>query len=201
MKTLILYCSKSNGNTKKLVDAIVAEHPEVDTIDATTLPKDATVDFSQYHLIGLASGIYYGKFDKSVSRVAEASMRDGDFVFGLMTYGADMGEYTQDLADMCRRKQATLLGVYGCRGYSDFALLKPAAAGLRDHPNEKDIQGAVDYFNEIEEKYDAFLVDQRELRDKRDAYDAAHKVDPVQSVKQLGRNISNKVKSWTSKKE
>ena len=38
-RTVILYRSKHHGNTKKLVDALVAAHPEIDTIDVATLGK------------------------------------------------------------------------------------------------------------------------------------------------------------------
>lgn len=31
MRTIILYASRHHGNTKKLVDAIVEAHPEIDT--------------------------------------------------------------------------------------------------------------------------------------------------------------------------
>ena len=33
MRTIILYASRHHGNTKKLVDAIVEAHPEIDTLD------------------------------------------------------------------------------------------------------------------------------------------------------------------------
>lgn len=45
-RTVILYRSKHHGNTKKLVDALVAAHPEIDTIDVATLGKEEYPDLS-----------------------------------------------------------------------------------------------------------------------------------------------------------
>ena len=58
MRTIILYASKHHGNTKKLVDAIVDAYPEVDTLDVHRLDKNEYPDLSEYHLIGVATGIY-----------------------------------------------------------------------------------------------------------------------------------------------
>ena len=52
MKTAIVYYSEHHGNTKKLLDAIAAEH-EVTLINVTKQPK---VDLSGFDRIGLASG-------------------------------------------------------------------------------------------------------------------------------------------------
>ena len=51
LKTVIVYRSKHHGNTKKLVDAIVAAHPEIDTIDVGALGKNEYPDLSPYHII------------------------------------------------------------------------------------------------------------------------------------------------------
>ena len=50
MKTAIVYYSKHHGNTKKLVDAIVAAHPDVDTFNA----MEEIPDLSGYDCIVLA---------------------------------------------------------------------------------------------------------------------------------------------------
>ena len=62
MRTAICYCSLHHGNTKKLLDAIASRH-EVTLID---VKKDQRSDLAGYDRIGLASGIYYGKFAKQL---------------------------------------------------------------------------------------------------------------------------------------
>ena len=68
MRTIILYASRHHGNTKKLVDAIVEAHPEIDTLDVKTLGKNEYPDLHEYHLIGVATGIYYSEIDKDDMR-------------------------------------------------------------------------------------------------------------------------------------
>ena len=67
MKTAIVYYSEHHGNTKKLLDAIAAEH-DVILINVTKQPK---VDLSGFDRIGLASGIYYGGFAKQMLAFAQ----------------------------------------------------------------------------------------------------------------------------------
>ena len=57
MKSIIVYASTHHGNTKKLVEAI-ADKYKVDLVDAVV---QKTVDLSEYDLIGIASGIVFGK--------------------------------------------------------------------------------------------------------------------------------------------
>ena len=194
MKTLILYCSKSHGNTKKLVDAIVAAHPgEVDTIDAQTLEKNATVDFSDYLLIGVASGIYYSQFDKTVTGALSRSLRDGDYVFGLMTYGGKNQSYVQGVSNLCRMNSATYMGTYGCLGHSTYGPLKLGGGVLKGHPDETEVEGAVAFYDGLVEEYGQTIADERAKRDARDAYLAEHpQPTVVDDVKNTARNIAGK---------
>ena len=56
MKTVIIYTSLHQGNTKRLVESLA--HNNIDIIDILS-NKDA--DISEYDCIGIASGIAYGK--------------------------------------------------------------------------------------------------------------------------------------------
>ena len=198
LKTLILYCSKSHGNTKRLVDAIVAAHPEVDTIDATKLGKDELPDFSKYELIGLASGIYYAKFDKSVTNTAAKCLRDGDFVFALMTYGGRNEGYTQSINDVCRLYRATYVGGYGCNGYNTSGPFKLVGGIGEKHPTEAEVQGAVDFYDELVKRYGKAIKEQRAKRDAQDAYNAEH---PKKTISSTVKGAVGKVASMFGKKD
>ena len=56
-RTLILYASTHHGNTRRLAEAM-AEAARAELCD---LLHDPLPDLSGYDLIGMASGIYYGK--------------------------------------------------------------------------------------------------------------------------------------------
>ena len=64
MSTAIVYYSQHHGNTKKLLDAIKEYDPDIKLIDTT---KTKVEDLSPYDRIGIASGIYFGKFNKDLT--------------------------------------------------------------------------------------------------------------------------------------
>lgn len=174
MKTVILYQSTHHGNTKKLVDAIVNAHPEVDTIDVMSLGKNEYPDLSAYHCIGAASGIYYGEFGKDLKRVLDHSLRAEDKVFGIMTYGGKSQHYGHDLAAVCQVKFANLVQIYGCLGFDTWGPFKLKGGVQKGHPTAEEVEGAVEFYEKLEEDYGDIFADQYEARQKRLDYEVAH---------------------------
>ncbi len=193
MKTIILYASRHHGNTKKLVDAIVTAHPEVDTLDVKQLGKDEYPDLSEYHLIGVATGIYYSEIDKDMARVLSNVLQPLDKVFGLMTYGGKNKWYGKDIDGICRMKQAVFMGVYGCAGYDSWGPFKLVGGVQKGHPTADEIKGAVDFFDKIEEEYGDIIVEEYDKRKKRQAYEAEHpRGGLVSNIKRSAKKIANK---------
>lgn len=194
-RTVILYRSKHHGNTKKLVDALVAAHPEIDTIDVATLGKDEYPDLSPYHIIIVGSGIYYTKFDKDVLRVCDHCLRDGDNVIGLMTYGGAAKYNGGDLDGVCRLKMATLMCTYGCPGFDTYGPFKLVGGMNKGRPNQEDIDGAVAFYDKFLADYGEILVEERLKRDKRDAFNAAHPAGSLfTNLKRSAKKIAKRVK-------
>ena len=131
MRTIILYASRHHGNTKKLVDAIVEAHPEIDTLDVKALGKNEYPNLHEYHLIGVATGIYYSEIDKDMARVLTNVLQPQDKVFGLMTYGGKNKWYGKDIDGICRMRQAIFMGVYGCPGFDTWGPFKLAGGDTR----------------------------------------------------------------------
>ena len=132
MRTIILYASRHHGNTKKLVDAIVEAHPEIDTLDVKALGKNEYPDLHEYHLIGVATGIYYSEIDKDMARVLTNVLQPQDKVFGLMTYGGKNNGTARISMALCRMRQAIFMGVYGCPGLDTWGPFKLAGVSKRD---------------------------------------------------------------------
>lgn len=199
-RTVILYRSKHHGNTKKLVDALVAAHPEIDTIDVATLGKEEYPDLSPYHIIIVGSGIYYTKFDKDVLRVCDHCLRDGDNVIGLMTYGGAAKFNGGDLDGVCRMKMATLMCTYGCPGFDTFGPYKFVGGMNKGRPNQEDIDGAVEFYDKFLADYGEILVEERLKRDKRDAFNAAHPAGGLfTNLKRSAKKIAKRVKGDSGK--
>ena len=61
-------------------------------------------DLHEYHLIGVATGIYYSEIDKDMARVLTNVLQPQDKVFGLMTYGGKNKWYGKDIDGICRMR-------------------------------------------------------------------------------------------------
>ena len=145
MKTAIVYYSKHHGNTRKLIDAIAAEH-DVTAIDAT---EATAADLSGYDAVGFASGIYYSKFHKTVLQFAEQNLPEGKDVFFLYTYGAEKKGYTEAITAAVKKHNAHILGEFGCFGFNTFGPFKLIDGIAKGHPDDTDLKNAVNFYNSL----------------------------------------------------
>ena len=64
-KAAIIYASVHHGNTEKVVTAMAHDMP----VTLFKAEQAQNVDFSEYDCVGFASGIYAGRFHKSIYTV------------------------------------------------------------------------------------------------------------------------------------
>ncbi len=145
MKTAIVYYSRHHGNTKKLIDAIT-ETGDVALIDVT---KQSEYDLSSFDFIGFASGIYYQKYSEKVLEFAEHNLPDSKKVFFIYTYGVKRDSYTTAIQAAVEKKNAKVMGAYGCKGFDTFGPFKFVGGIAKGRPNKDDIAGAVEFFKEM----------------------------------------------------
>jgi len=141
----IVYYSKHHGNTKKLLDAI----KELIDVKLINVAECKEADLSDYDIIGFASGIYYGKFSRDVIEFARNNLPGKKRVFLINTYGLKSKGYTKKIEKIIRDKSCQLLGTYGCRGFDTFGPFKLFGGIAKGHPDENDVNGAVEFFKEI----------------------------------------------------
>lgn len=145
MKTAIVYYSKHHGNTKKLIDAIAQKY-EITMLDAVEQPE---ADLSAYDTVGFASGIYYSKFHKTVLKLAEEKLPENSKVFFLYTYGAKKDGYTKAIKEATSKRNAEVLGEYGCFGFNTFGAFKLIGGIAKNHPTEDEIEAAVKFYETL----------------------------------------------------
>lgn len=144
MKTAILFESTHHGNTKALLDAIQARY-EVTLIDATgDVPS-----MEEYDVIGLASGIAYGKYYKQILAQAEAKLPKGKKVFFLYTAGKPADSQTNAMRAIAQAKGCACLGTFGCKGYDTYGPFKLIGGLNRGTPTEADKQAAVAFYGRM----------------------------------------------------
>ena len=144
-RTAIIYASKHHGSTYKLVKAI-SEKYDIDQIDAENLHS---MDLSPYDLIGFASGIDFGKFYNCVELFLEENLVDGKEVFFLYTCAKSNTRFTESIKKAALRKNAVLMGEYGCRGFNTYGLWKIIGGMNRNHPNEREISEAICFYESL----------------------------------------------------
>lgn len=145
MKTAIIYYSKHHGNTKKVIDAIAANH-EVTLINTLEVHD---FDLTDYDLIGFASGIYYSKFHKSVLQFAEKNLPLNKNVFFIYTYGAEKDGYTKSIETAISQKSANITGSFGCFGFNTFGPFKLIGGIAKGHPNQDDLNNANSFYESL----------------------------------------------------
>lgn len=144
MKAVIIYASVHHGNTKKLVDAIAAEH-EVDIIDATSVTEK---DLHQYDVIGFASGVYGFNVHQAILNFASANLPANKKVF-LISTSAMNKDFSASLVKIIDEKNCDIVGKYSCHGYNTFGPFKLVGGTSRGHPDQTDIENVIKFYKGI----------------------------------------------------
>ncbi|WP_197035181.1 flavodoxin domain-containing protein [Oceanivirga salmonicida] len=94
-KIAIIYVSYHHNNTKKIVDIISKElNAKILTVD-----EAKNFDFSDYDMIGFASGIYGGKIHKILSKFIDETTNLPKTVFTILTSGSGNIKYSEKFAE------------------------------------------------------------------------------------------------------
>lgn len=144
-KTVIVYASTHHGNTRKLAEAISAKYP-VDLIDATVQNQ---ADLSRYDVIGFASGIDFGRFYAAVEAFLKNNLPENKPVFFLYTCAMPREGFTKAIREAAAKKNAVILGDYGCRGFNTYGPWKLIGGMNKGHPTEEEITGAVGFVEKL----------------------------------------------------
>ena len=146
MSTAIAVYSKHHGNTRKLVDAIKNAYPDIKVIDVT---ENKIAELSKYDAIGVASGIYAGRFNSELMEYLREKLPGDKKVFAIYTYAKRMGYYAKDIRALIEEKHCKWIGEYSCQGYNTFGPFKLVGGTGKGHPTEEEIQGAVDFYSHL----------------------------------------------------
>jgi flavodoxin len=138
MKSVIIYDSYHHMNTQKI--AMAMAH----AIGAEIMPvqKAYAEAMEGADLIGLGSGVYYGKFGKKMIDFINQNEWTGKKMFLFSTSGFGADKYNDTPAQLLAEKNAELLGRFHCRGYDTYPLFKLVGGLSKGYPDEDDIQDA-----------------------------------------------------------
>lgn len=144
VSSVIVCCSVHRGNTLKvarviseILDARIYRPEELDPVE--TIEK--------YQLIGLGSGIYYGKPHPSILRFAESlpSVRE-KYTFVFSTSGLPripvFHDYHKPLLAILVRKGFKVIGEFSCRGHNLHGALRWIGGMNKGRPSAADLERA-----------------------------------------------------------
>ncbi|HUX48170.1 MAG TPA: flavodoxin family protein [Dehalococcoidia bacterium] len=146
MKALVIYTSVHHGNTEKIAkvmaNALDADLLQVKHMDASML--------EQYDFIGFGSGIYFGKYHKSLLDFADTlPMLRNKKVFIFSTSGLRkirfIHNFSKPLKEKLQRKGFDVIGEFSCRGF-DTSWAAMIVGGInKGRPNARDLKQAEDF--------------------------------------------------------
>jgi flavodoxin len=135
MNVLIVYKSYHKMNTEKVAQAMA------EAMNATLKKVDEVrpEDLSGYDLIGIGSGIYAGKYHRSLFKMVEKIPRLEKPVFLFSTAGGPDEKYEKPMRELLIRKGARIMGEFRCPGQAGFMGFIWTNKG---HPDEQDLENA-----------------------------------------------------------
>ena len=146
-KICIVYDSMHNMNTEKLVLSLKENYNDVDIIKVNNFDINA---IDNYPKIGLASGIYWGRFSKNIEELSDKIL-DSDVknLFFIYTSGIGKVRYEKKLIKRLEEKNKICLGIFSCKGFDKYGPFKLIGGINKGKPNEKDIQNLIKFFENI----------------------------------------------------
>ena len=137
-KICIIYDSKHNMNTEKLVLSLKETYDSIDIIKVNNFDINT---LNNYQKIGLASGIYWRKFSKNIEELLNKIL-DSD-VKNLFF------RYEKKLIKRLEEKNKICLGIFSCKGFDNYGPFKLIGGINKGKPNEDDTQNLIKFLKNI----------------------------------------------------
>lgn len=150
MKKTVIFCySVHHGNTRKIAEAV----KERCGIELVMLPCSKIPNIQEYDLIGFASGIYMSAFGQPITELTDSlEGLDKKDCFTIYTSGASSDRLDQAFVKKLENSGANVVGRFNCRGFDTYGPLKLLGGIRKEHPNNKDIEAAVSFCNNLLEQ-------------------------------------------------
>jgi flavodoxin len=143
----IVYASVHHENTRRIAEAM-AEQLQADLFN---VDEAEGVDFRNYQLVGLGSGIYFGRHHHSLRRFVDTWQLKPERVFLFSTAGLPFLRWLQHLSLRRRaiNNRLAVVGEFSCRGWDTVGPLWLMGGINRRHPNRTDIDRANEFARQL----------------------------------------------------
>jgi flavodoxin len=143
MKCLVIYKSIHHQNTAKIAGAIAEEL----SASLSSLDDQNSDLLDDYDLIGIGSGIYFGKHHRGlIDFVRRADNLGGKKVFLFYTSGFEKFPtrpvFHEALLSEINKKGAEVVGFFSCRGLETYGPFRIGGGKNKGHPSDADLMEA-----------------------------------------------------------
>jgi flavodoxin len=136
-KAAIIYASIHHGNTRQIATLLASQ------LDAELMSVEEAQGkcLKEYRVVGIGSGIYFGRHHDSLLKLVDSWNEAPDRVFIFSTAGLPVLRYLQHTALRGRlvRRGCSVVGEFCCRGWDTVGPLWLIGGINRKHPNERDL--------------------------------------------------------------
>lgn len=132
-KMAVVYASLHHGNTEKLVRSVKG-------VDVFEVDNTRDVDFARYDIVGLASGIYMGKFHEKIGDFVCVHKKELKKVFLVYTSGTGSKKYGLEYKQVLEKEGLDVIDIYCCKGHDTMGPWKMVGGIGKNHPDDKDIK-------------------------------------------------------------
>ena len=142
MNTLIIYNSTHHGNTEKIAQ-ILANALKAKLLNCSEINAEI---FAGYDLIGIGSGIYFGKHHKTILELIDSLpiMKKKAFIYSTRG-GTPTWLNHRTLKKKLVKKGFEIIGEFSCRGYDTVGPLKYIGGINKRRPNKDDFKKAENF--------------------------------------------------------
>ncbi len=138
MNSLIICISPHHGNTEKIARAMA----EVLQSPVVTPEQFNIQSLDRYDLIGLGSGIYYGKHHDQLFSLLERIPQLNKKVFIFSTSGTGSIRSHDALKKILKEKGGEIVADFACKGFDTFGPFKLAGGINKGCPDQNDLNQA-----------------------------------------------------------
>ncbi|MGY5876530.1 MAG: flavodoxin family protein [Candidatus Thorarchaeota archaeon] len=143
MNCIVIYKTIHHENTLKVARVIAKELGA----DLVSLDDIETGALEKYDLVGLGSGIYFGKHHRKLLGFVDKSTKlDGKDVFVFYTSGFERFPtrklFETTLTEKLRKKGANVISTFSCRGWETYGPFRVGGGKNKGHPTEDDLDQA-----------------------------------------------------------
>ena len=139
-RTAIIYASVHHGNTRRIAEVLAREM----SADLFNVDDATALDLKRYDLVGLGSGIYFGRHHRSIRQLVTSWKLPPKRVFLFSTAGLPFLRLFQHAALRIKLQRAgsEIVDEFCCRGWDTVGPLWLMGGINRKRPNERDLARA-----------------------------------------------------------